>query len=101
MDDVVSDDDFSLNPGGAGAGAGAGGEDENDEAPALRAALHFSIGEICSAEEGKLPMTGGAVATLAEVGMHHMCHRFNREVQAACCVCGVPGLIFKFSKCCM
>ena len=66
MNDVLSDDEFSLNP-GAGAGAGAGGEEEEDEAPALRAALHFSIGEICSAEEGKLPMTGGAVSTLAEV----------------------------------
>lgn len=66
MEDAVSEDDFSLNP---GAPAGAGGEEEeDDEAPALRAALHFSVGEICSAEEGKLPMTGGAVSTLAEVG---------------------------------
>ena len=78
MNDVVSDDDFSLKPGaGAGAGAGGGGEEEaeendSDDAPALRAALHFSIGEICSAEEGKLPMTGGAVSTLAEVRMHHI-----------------------------
>lgn len=70
MDDEASDDEFSLNP---GARAGAGVEDEDDEAPALRAALHFSVGEICSAEEGKLPMTGGAVSTLAEVGMHHTC----------------------------
>lgn len=68
MDCGVSDDEFSLNP-----GAGRGGrqreeeEEEEDEAPALRAALHFSIGEICSAADGKLPMTGGAVSTLAEV----------------------------------
>eukprot|EP00752_Nemacystus_decipiens_P007554 g6748.t2 len=66
MNGAVSDDEFSLNPGGA-AGAEASGEDENDEAAALRAALHFSVGEICSAEEGRLPMTGGAVSTLAEV----------------------------------
>lgn len=89
MNDVVSDDEFSLNP-GAGAGAGAGGEEEEDEAPALRAALHFSIGEICSAEEGKLPMTGGAVSTLAEVCMHYTCHRCTREVPAAWFGCGVP-----------
>lgn len=76
MDDVASDDDFSVNPGaGARAGAAAGGEEENDEAPALRAAVHFAVGEICSAEEGKLPMTGGAVSTLAEVGVHHTYHR--------------------------
>lgn len=39
---------------------------DNDEA-ALRAALHFHVGEICSAESEGRPMTGGAVSTLAEV----------------------------------
>ena len=76
MNDAVSDDDFNLNP-EAGAGDDAGGEEENDEAPALRAALHFSIGEICSAQEGKLPMTGSAVSTLAEVSMSHTYHRLK------------------------
>lgn len=59
MDGAVSDDEFSLNP-------GAGGDGEEDEAP-LRAALHYSIGEICSAQAGALPMTASAVSTLAEV----------------------------------
>lgn len=40
--------------------------EENDEA-ALRAALHFYVGEICSAETEGNPMTGAAVSTLAEV----------------------------------
>lgn len=38
----------------------------NDES-ALRAALHFHVGEICSAESEGKAMTGGAVSTLAEV----------------------------------
>lgn len=88
MSDVVSDDDFSLNPGAGGGGSGE--EEENDEPTALRAALHFSIGEICSVEEGKLPMTGGAVSTLAEVDMHHTCRTCRRDVQAARFVRGVP-----------
>lgn len=54
MDGDGSDDDFSLNPG------------ESDEA-ALRAALHFHVGEICSAEAEGKPMTSAAVSTLAEV----------------------------------
>lgn len=56
MDGTGSDDDFSLDP---------GGEREADEA-ALRAALHFHVGEICSSETTGKPMTGAAVSTLAE-----------------------------------
>lgn len=57
MDVADSDDEFSLDP---------GGERETDEA-ALRAALHFSVGEICSAETSGKPMSGAAVSTLSEV----------------------------------
>lgn len=96
MNDVGSDDDFSLNP-----GARAGGvafSEENDDAPAIRAALHFSVGEICSAEEGKLPMTGGAVSTLAEVGMQYTYHRCKGEVEAEWFECGMPRSIFQIFK---
>lgn len=41
-------------------------EDQEDES-ALRAALNFYVGEICSGETGGKPMTGAAVSTLAEV----------------------------------
>lgn len=57
MDVADSDDEFSMDP---------GGERETDEA-ALRAALHFSVGEICSAETSGKPMSGAAVSTLSEV----------------------------------
>lgn len=57
MDVEDSDDEFSMGP---------GGERETDEA-ALRAALHFSVGEICSAETSGKPMSGAAVSTLSEV----------------------------------
>lgn len=89
MDGVVSDDEFSLNP-------GAGGDGEEDEAP-LRAALHYSIGEICSAQEGGLPMTASAVSTLAEVcGMRisFMCGFATGqavEVQLASCLYYKPA----------
>lgn len=46
-----------------GVGEDTGGSDE----AALRAALHFQVGEICSAETAGKPMTGSAVSTLAEV----------------------------------
>lgn len=81
MDGGVSEDEFSLNPGAGGAGheGEEEEEEEEDEAPALRAALHFSIGEICSAADGKLPMTGGAVSTLAEV-RHEACLALARAL---------------------
>lgn len=41
-------------------------EEQEDEA-AIRAALHFHVGEICSGETSGKPMTGAAVSTLAEV----------------------------------
>lgn len=59
MDVASSDDEFSMDP---------GGERETDEA-ALRAALHFSVGEICSAETSGKPMSGAAVSTLSEVSV--------------------------------
>lgn len=61
MDGTESDADFSLGP---------GGEREADEA-ALRAALHFHVGEICSSETTGKPMTGAAVSTLAEASHSH------------------------------
>ena len=59
MDGSKSDDEFSLDP---------AGEREADEA-ALRAALHFHVGEICSAETAGKPMSGAAVSTLAEASV--------------------------------
>lgn len=60
MDVADSDDEFNMDP---------GGERETDEA-ALRAALHFSVGEICSAETSGKPMSGAAVSTLSEVSAY-------------------------------
>lgn len=57
MDAVDSDDEFSMNP---------QAERQADEA-ALRASLHFHVGEICSNQTDGKPMTGAAVSTLAEV----------------------------------
>lgn len=57
MDVLDSDGEFSINP---------EAERQADEA-ALRAALHFHVGEICSNETDGKPMTGAAVSTLAEV----------------------------------
>lgn len=74
MDVADSDDEFSMDP---------GGERETDEA-ALRAALHFSVGEICSAETSGKPMSGAAVSTLSEVSADVM----NRQYGASRCTVG-------------
>lgn len=73
MDGTVSEDDFSLGPGAAATDQHDGGGDAGDSRDvelAIRAALNFSIGEVCSAENGKLAMTGSAVSTLTEVCMY-------------------------------
>ncbi|CAM9801221.1 unnamed protein product [Scytosiphon promiscuus] len=69
MDGAISEDDFSLGPEAAATDQHDGGDagENHDVELAIRAALNFSIGEVCSAENGKLAMTGSAVSTLAEL----------------------------------
>lgn len=64
MDGAISDDEFSLEP---RAEEGGGDSSSHEDELALRAALHYSVGEVCSGENGKIAMTGSAVSTLAEV----------------------------------
>ncbi|CAM9833676.1 unnamed protein product, partial [Ectocarpus sp. 4 AP-2014] len=66
MDGAVSDDEFSLEPRADQEGGDRDSSSHEDEL-ALRAALHYSVGEVCSGENGKIAMTGSAVSTLAEV----------------------------------
>ncbi|CBJ32146.1 conserved unknown protein [Ectocarpus siliculosus] len=66
MDGAVSDDEFSLEPRADQEGGDRDSNSHEDEL-ALRAALHYSVGEVCSGENGKIAMTGSAVSTLAEV----------------------------------
>lgn len=77
MDELGDEGDFSLNP---------EGEHEADEAE-LRAALHFHVGEICSAEASGKPMTGAAVSTLAEVRL-----RTSTAVVLLCMTPRMPDL---------
>lgn len=85
MDVASSDDEFSMDP---------GSERETDEA-ALRAALHFSVGEICSAETSGKPMSGAAVSTLSEVSecIDSSSSRSRRVALRGCICSGIERVV--------